>query len=100
MYPQNNENWQPRVMTKLVNPRGWCCLIEDNYGKSIAKINRMLAQARTDFPALVRTDLLDGEVDVFILAKSPYTGMLALEFQIPDGVNAPDDYIRVENLPS
>lgn len=99
MYPQDNDKWPPRVVTKLVNPMGWCCLIEDNYGKSVAKIARLLAQARVDFPALVATDLQDGEVDVVILAESPYTGMLAIEFQMPDGFDAPADYIRVKNLP-
>ncbi len=69
-----------------------CSIRENNYGKSLSKFNRLLAEAQKDFP-----DLKDSDVEVVTYGGERLKHIMAIEF-VPRGHSIPDTYTVVNEV--
>lgn len=71
----------------------FCSIREDNYGRSLAKINRLVAEARKDFP-----ELKDEDIEVVVYGGVNFKGQIGVEFRATSIDAIKDYYIPISQL--
>jgi len=71
-----------------------CGISTDDYETSLAKINRLVWEIRQDFPTVKDTD-----IKIVLRDGSSRHGQMIVEFYLPDGVEIPADYVKLQSSP-
>lgn len=81
--PKVIKNWTESMSGKLNH----FSLTEDNRDTSLAKVNRLMAAARKDFPSL-----LDSEIEIVVYGGDKHAWRMAIEFSLSVSVAVPQSY--------